>query len=137
DHVINHAGHLSYLSLGCLLEALTLAAGAAGLAASADLEAPGPSARTWARVHFAPGGAADDLAGELPHRATDRRLFHGGSPDDPVFDAIRADGSRSPRARVHLSPPAPELCRYIADADAYSWRHAACYRDFIRWVRFS
>jgi hypothetical protein len=131
EHVINHHHHLSYLSLGCLLEALALAAGAEGLTAEArlDLDGPGP---VWARVHFepAPGAQADALAAELPRRRTDRRLYRGGSLEHEVFAAVRAEGA-------YARAPDAELSRYLADADSYSWRHPACYRDFIRWVRFS
>jgi hypothetical protein len=134
EHVINHGDHLSYLALGGLLEALGLAAGAEGLVAHVRRLFDGS---WWARIRFAPGGVADDLALELGRRCTDRRLYRGGSPAHEVFAAIRAEAERSPRAGAHVRAPGDELAEYIAAADGYSWRHAACYRDFIRWVRFS
>lgn len=132
-HVINHGNHLSHLSLGCVLEAVDLAARREGLTSILD----GGGADAWVRVRFTAGGEADELVHELPRRATDRRLFRGGSPEAPVFADVLRDAARAGHARAYVNGPSEELSRYVADADAYSWRHAECYRDFIRWVRFS
>lgn len=90
-----------YMSLGCALENLTLAARAAGYAASVDF-LPDPADPTYAaRVHLASDAASvSPLYEAIPHRHTDR------APYDPrrqvqrsVLDAL-ARLADSPNASV-------------------------------------
>ncbi|MEO7327095.1 MAG: hypothetical protein ABI193_00860 [Minicystis sp.] len=135
--VLNREGRLSCLSLGCVLEAVALAAGTEGLAAEARTSLDEPS--TWATVRFAPTSVpADDLAATMASRCTDRRLYRGGSPLDPVFDRLRGEALRFPDCGLYVVGPCPEeLLRYIDETESYVWTHDDTYRDVMRWFRFS
>ena len=137
-HAVDHLGHASLLTLGCVLEAIALAAGQEGLGAEARLSLDEPGGR-WASVRLSPGGgSADPLAGAIARRATDRRLYRGGSLDHEVFAAIRGDAAAAGACGIRfVDRPSRELVDYIARADGYVLRHEEVYRDLLRWVRMS
>jgi hypothetical protein len=138
-HVLNHRDDVSRIALGCVLEALDIAASAEGLRAETRLSLDGPSRGTWATLRFSPSETrARELLPAVLSRCTDRRLFRGGSLADPVFTEIRRDAERFPGAALHLLDRfSPELVRFITGADASIWRDPTAYRDVTRWVRFS
>jgi len=135
-HVINHNRHGSYLTLGCVIESIRVAAGVVGLAAEARVTLDEPS---WARVRLTEGGSDVDRLGDaLASRATDRRLYLGGSLRDAVFDAVRSEAAQIPACGLHLTDAPPrELLDYVTEVDAFAWRQGDVYRDIMRWMRFT
>jgi hypothetical protein len=138
----NAGQHFSCLSLGCLLESVRLAAGAAGLdvrwqLALAD-RAVDPQA-AWATLSFAPGveSADDGLAAGLAERCTDRRLYRGGDLAHPVFAQLGQDAPDDAVCKLYLRDTSnPDLLAYLEQAEAYVWSHATTQQAFMRWIRF-
>jgi hypothetical protein len=141
-HDLNRALHSSFLTLGCLLEAVRLAASLEGLVPAFRVtlpRSPGPSPSPWAAVTFAAGaGGPDPMAAILPLRATDRRRYRGGRVDESVLASIRAESARFPNARIRFTDVySEELLRYLAHADTFIWTHEPAHRDMMAAFRFS
>ena len=101
-HSLNRKNHASLLTLGCLLEGLEIAAQHAGYRCAVEVQPN--SAGPWSRVGFHPSQQAGaGLHNALLERATDRRLYHGGSVSDPVFATLRQGQSRFAPARLYLT----------------------------------
>jgi hypothetical protein len=136
-HALDHLKRMSCLTLGGLVETLTIGAAAEGLAPRFDLT-PGLPGTTWATARFEPALGPHELEGTLELRCTDRRSYQGGSFAAPVFDALRRDAAREPGCGVRfLDRGSPELLDYLRRGDAYVWRHESVYRDIMSWMRFS
>ena len=139
-HDLNRALHSSFLTLGCLLEAVRLAASLEGFVPAFRItlpRTPGPS--PWAVITFAAGaGGPDPMAAILPLRATDRRRYRGGRVDESVLASIRAESARFPNARIRFTDVySEELLRYLAHADTFIWTHEPAHRDMMAAFRFS
>ena len=136
-NVLDHLERMSQITLGGVVEALTIAAAAEGLAPRLELT-PGLPGTTWATARFEPAAGPHELEGTLEPRCTDRRLYQGGSLDAPVFDAIRSDAARDPGCGVRfLDRCPPDLLDYLLRGDGYVWHHDGPYRDIMAWFRFS
>src|SRR5262249_25155501 len=133
--------HSSYLALGCVLEAVGIAASAEGLDVQTRLTLPHPRGSfmpLWARVTFSANGRrADPLAEVLSQRCTDRRLYLGGSRQAPVFDEIVLEARGRPDCGLFVCDQySPELLSYLQKAETYIWRHESAHRDLMKWIRF-
>lgn len=140
QHDINHNNHLSYLNLGCVLEALALASTSAGLAVVEEhLFLGDPTTSIWARVRLEESDApAHELVEAIEYRCADRRLYRGGSLKHPVFAQLERDAARfQGNALYLLDSPSRELLEFCVAADAYVWKHEPAYRDTLRWFCFS
>jgi hypothetical protein len=143
-HVLDHDGDASRLTLGCVLEAIALAAAhGEGLRAEVDAAPESPrDGAAWARVRFtegAPEGGDEPLFRALPGRVTDRRTYRGGSLDHPVVAALRADGARA-AGGVSLGitgDRSGQLVDYLAAVDGYVWQSDDVYRDVMKWMRLT
>jgi nitroreductase len=140
-HNLDANYHSSYLTLGCLLEAIQIEASAEGFNVSVALSLPcrsEPEPPAWARVRFAPrGGRPDELAEALSKRCTDRRLYRGGSLEDPVFAEIVRDSRERTDCGLRIQNRfSQELLGYLKEAETYVWRHEAAHQDLMRWIRF-
>lgn len=147
-HSLDRANNSSYLTLGCLLESIRIAASTEGLETlerlslpAAGAASPDPSGEpsVWAEATFAKNRAGPDpLAEWLPRRCTDRRLYGGGSAADPVFSAISEDAAQFGNCAIHFQGTySRELLDYLQEAETYIWRHEAAHRDLMKWMRFS
>ncbi|MCA1644003.1 MAG: hypothetical protein LC797_00570 [Chloroflexi bacterium] len=140
----NVGGHFSYLSLGCLLESIQLAAAADGLAATWRMLFPATGAtaeQPWAIVSFspasAPSEAARSVAAGLERRWTDRRAYRGGDLADPVFVDVARDADSSGDCSLYLRDPHdPKLLSYLERAEGYVWSHSSTHQALMRWIRF-
>ena len=136
-HVLDHLKRMSCLTLGGLVEAITIAAAREGAVARFELT-PGLPGAIWATVRFGEGGVKHELDSALEQRCTDRRAFEGGSFSAPVFDSIRREATDTPGCNVRfVERCSPELLSYLYRGDGYVWRHESVYRDLMLWVRFS
>jgi nitroreductase len=138
-NVLDHCDHLSYLTLGCVLESITIAARAEGLKVEERPCPEGGAAAPWATLVFKRGRSADDaLLHALHARYTERRLYRPGPVRREVLETLRRKATRHPSSGIHFITDFPiELVDYMVRADAYPWRHPDVYRDIMRWVRFS
>lgn len=144
EHVLDHDGAASRLTLGCVIEALTLgAAHGERLRAEVVVSAEGEGHdAVWATARFTEGDADPaeaPLFRALPDRVTDRRMFRGGSATHPVLDAILADAGRGDgRVAAHVTRPrGDDLLDYLAAVDGYVWQSERVYRDVMKWMRWS
>jgi hypothetical protein len=138
----NAGDHFSCLSLGCLLESVRLAAGAAGLEVGWRLaldERAVDSQSAWATLSFAPrvDSADDGLAAGLAERCTDRRLYRGGDLAHPVFAQLGQGSPDDAVCKLYLRDNSdPDLLSYLEQVEGYVWSHATTQQAFMRWIRF-
>lgn len=138
-HDLNRAHHSSFLTLGCLLETIRLAASLEGLVPAACVTLPpSPGSSPWATVTFAAGAGPDPMAAVLPLRATDRRRYRGGRIEESMLAPIRAESTRFPNARIRFTDVyTEELLDYLVKADEFIWTHQPAHRDMMAAFRFS
>jgi hypothetical protein len=144
-HSHDPRGHASCIALGCVLESIEIAAAAEDLRAEAQVSPDPGNGGPWATVRLLDGGARHGVDGRarglrdaLEARCTDRRLYHGGSPSHPVFDAIQTEARSFPGVGLHVGAGLPrEALDYLGRADSYVWCHEDSFRDVLRWVRLS
>ena len=88
-HPLNPAGTASMLSLGCLLNAIDLAASDFHFRTSFTIEKPNQQDESlWARVQFVASDRPQNALSEvLVHRAADRQLYKGGDLNRIVVSA--------------------------------------------------
>lgn len=142
--LLDHDGELSRLALGCMLEALSLAAAGEGLGLTIEESAQDTrDGALWATVRLSPAARPPEpdeleLLRALSERTTDRRLYRGGAEDHPVFASLHAEAARVPGCVLRVCHrPGTELLDYVCDVDGYVWRHEDIYLDVMRWIRFS
>jgi nitroreductase len=139
-HRLDVGDHASLIALGCVWEAMDLAASALdlGLVATLGGAQASPSA-PWLTLTPTPAKRTPDpLRLALSIRVTDRREFRGGTLD-AARDALDAGGvsrGHDPTLRLQ-SPSTPALCDYILASDGLLWRDPATVRDALRWVRYT
>lgn len=138
-HALDHRFCFSYLTLGGVLEALRIGAAREGLSADIALRIPAETGEVWATLRFEEGDVErSPLDDALALRATDRRIYRGGSLSDPVFAAAAQEAARFPGCGVRfLARCPPDLGEYLEQGDSFVWRHEHVYRDLLRWVRFT
>jgi len=112
------------LALGCLLEVVSLAAGAEGLASRISVA----SGSVAATVQFSEGGVADPLHVHIEGRATDRRRFSGGRLED-----LRAVVDDEPVAVTSLDR---RLRALVASSEGFTLRHPPTCRSVSQTLRF-
>lgn len=136
----NGGYYVSMVGLGCLLECAAIAASGEGLAGEIaltyDLERP---AGPWAVVSFAPAaGAPDDLLPGLTVRASDRRLYRGGSLSDEVFEQVRADAAAFEGCNLYfLENPGDDFMAFMQDCEAFLWEDPHILPEILSWLRWN
>lgn len=140
DRVRGNSGHYaSLVGLGCLIEYIRIAAGGEGPDARYEVpENPAGKSGPWARVTFRAGGSNDQLRAGLRQRASDRRLYKGGSLQDPVLQDVEADlqGIESCEL-LFLEEPGPDLLQYLKGAMAIMWQDKQMLPEVLKWIRWS
>lgn len=140
DRRRGNAGHYaSYVGLGCLVEYIRIAASEAAWQAEIELPPdPVEESEQWATVRFASGATPDELLPGLRLRASDRRRYEGGQPNDPVFAEIAADVQRMSECRLaFVDGGEPALLKYLVDAEALIWKDPYLLPEMLSWVRWS
>lgn len=135
----NAGNYASLVGLGCLLEYLRIAASAEGLRASFRLmKVPEGDRERWAEVRFESGATPDPLLPGLKRRASDRRIYQGGSLRDPVFQQVDQDLARFNEVNLaFLAQPPPGLTRYLKRANAVLWQDKLILPEVLRWIRWN
>lgn len=139
DHVMNPEGLASYLTIGCLLEAIEIAARSVGWEAEAEVLTPPRKRRDrWARISFrAMPERSSHGPARLLGRWTDRRPYQGGSLADPVFRRVQDVTRDLDRARVCFREPSERLIRYLSAVEKASWDYKPIHRGYLQWFRLS
>lgn len=138
-HQMDRAHHASYLSLGCLLESIHIAARDQQLAVAVEYshevsEFPVVSARFSSLL----SAAGEPLTQALFHRHTDRLPYRGGSIDAEAFQLAAQDARNFPSNRLHFIPkPTGPLRRLIEEAETFIWQHKKAQQDLMRWFRLN
>lgn len=137
-HDLNRANHASLLSLGCVLESISIAASHekwhAAFRLNEDLiKNPGAS------VSFNPAEIApDDLLPALSLRATDRRKYKKGFIQTRFTEKILNEAAGFESCRLYFQNSySKEFLEYVISAEGFVWEHQEAHRDFFQWIRFS
>ncbi|MBY0278547.1 hypothetical protein K2Z84_24715 [Candidatus Binatia bacterium] len=133
-HVLNFENRASYLTLGCYLESIVIAAASEGLDARIELELADTAARV-AFVARAQGPCGD--ASLLLDRCTDRRRYRGGPIDAPLLREIEDDLRAFPNVTIRLVAPNDELVDYVAHMERLQWCTEPIHRGHTRYFRLS
>ncbi len=136
----NAGNYVSMVGLGCLAECLAIAASGEGLTADIRLtyEADGADAH-WLLVSFQSGaGEPDELIRGLKLRCSDRRVYQGGEPSDPVFQQAQAEAERFERCSFYLrDPDHSALLDYLKRCEGFLWEDEQVLPEMLSWVRWS
>ena len=139
-HVLDVGMSAAKISLGCVIESVSIAASAYQLSIHCSiLELQQGKTGAAAQVGFVNDSRTPDpLLDALPKRSTDRRLFQRGLM--PGKDLTRVWEGFEQRDSVHVhfvdSIP-PDLFGYIAAAENLVSRHPTIFPNTVQWIRFS
>lgn len=138
---LNHEERVTAMTLGGLLECLSLAATVEGFEAVVSLNSlPSPDGML-ARARFRPrAGEPEPLSHAIAGRCTDRRDFRGGSLSDTVFADIRRECDQFPECALHLLASdryPPDLLDYIGATERFFWKYEPVQQQVMKVVRWS
>jgi hypothetical protein len=137
-NIINHAGYVSYFSLGFLFEMMQIGAGNEGLQAKFNWHPQKKASDNhWANVEFDEvSQATDDLFATFSKRFTDRRPFKGGSLNDEVFALVERDAERFKACNIYFkADPTDDFLAYACKAETFFWTNRPFHKDYTRWLR--
>lgn len=138
--VVDPDDHALYISLGCALENLVIAAGHFGYWSEADC--PAPDGRTEIRVRLRPSSRATGAGGlfaALGKRQTNRRRYDG----KPLpAGHLRSLVETARGAGVYALPftgaeAVSRLIPYVEEGNRAQFTDPAFVSELLRWVRFS
>lgn len=135
SHPLNPRNLASLIMLGCLIEAIAIAASEHGLKTNFEI-APlsDDNHACWAKSRLAPSDQSrDPLANSLTSRTTDRRLFNGGADVLAKFAESRNANTES---HVLVKIPA-NLEAYIIESEQFLVDHPRVLPAIMHWVRFT
>lgn len=139
-HPLNPNGIASCLSLGCLVEALSISASCYGNHIEVQyhdfLKTDGSC---WASVEFLSTQQPEDpLLKFIGQRATDRRLFSKGDlPSAAIENAVTSGKDLAPAGLHCLEKMTPELTDYIIQSEKLIMDHPQILPKILEWTRFS
>lgn len=135
QHPLDPQGAASNIAMGCLIEAIDIAASEVGYATQVELsELKFGGISRWAQIRFAPAlPKKSTLSDALLKRCTDRRPYQGGMLTEQMFQK-----NKEANARLHfLAQPSQELIDYIVNAEQLLADHPEILPATMHWVRFS
>lgn len=139
QHALNNNHHSTYLTLGCLLEAIEIAASGRNLIVGETLQLEHPEKQPVAilRFHRQPT-APDESLPTLPLRWVDRRSFSGQKLEPQLKLKINSLAAGYPSCGLHFTEDvSDELIQYLVKSDEFMWRNKKVLVDFFKWVRLS
>jgi hypothetical protein len=134
--VVDADDHALYISLGCALENLVIAALEEGLSASVDYHAD------RLEVTFTTGAPeqASALFSSIPRRQSNRSMYDGRPvPDEDLAKLLAANVFDGVEVRAYrINDPAIEpVIDLVKDANRLQFRDPAFVEELIAWIRFS
>ncbi|QTF93003.1 hypothetical protein, partial [Halomonas sp. BM-2019] len=141
--IVDPDDHALYISLGCALENLVIAATHHGLAATVDYF-PADEEDACLRVRLTPNGEGDDgeeaLFRAIALRQSNRRRYDGKRiPDDAVARLLAAN-RHDAVTLLAFRPDQPEvepLIDFVEAGNLAQFRDAAFVDELVSWIRFS
>lgn len=139
--IVDPDDHALYISLGCALENLVIAAAHHGLTAAVDYF-PVDEGDDCLRVRLTPNGMSGDeaLFRAIAVRQSNRRVYDGKRiPDDAVAKLLAANlhGSVSVLAFPTNQPEVEPIIDFVKEGNVAQFRNAAFVNELISWIRFS
>ena len=137
-HVLDAGSSASTIALGCLLESLCIASSVHGLSAHFTFSGLPAEEGPCAEMHFvAEGKPSDALAGALPMRTTDRRLYRQGPiPTKEIVEIWNAFDRKDMTTVGWASSIAGDLLDFIVSAESLVGTHSSIFTDTLPWIRF-
>jgi sulfur-carrier protein adenylyltransferase/sulfurtransferase len=142
-HVFNQNNHASKIALGAILASAKIASSHFGFRVAEKImleeSSNGEGSKHWAEFEFIKEDVEKDpMFAMLDQRASDRRLFKGGTTDHWVFDSVRELAKGSAKNNIYFcSDFKKSLLNYFAKCDTFVWTTEAARKDLYRWIRFS
>ncbi len=135
--VVDPDDHALFISLGCALENLMIAARHFGYEPSVDLEPESDEIK----VTFTENGGADDnrLFEAIPHRQATRRTYDGNPIPEKDLEALRnASVQDDVLFRIFKDPVeiAP-LVEFVKQGNRLQFSNKAFVNELISWIRFT
>jgi hypothetical protein len=141
--VVDPDDHALFISLGCALENLVVAAAQQGLAASIDYF-PSDEPQECLRVRLSAGADEDEDTGVLfraiPERQSNRGTYDGRAIDDSDVARILA---ASPRDSVEVrafrvgDPDIEPIIGFVREGNIAQFNDPAFVAELVSWIRFS
>lgn len=132
---------LSVLGIGMIAETIKLVCQAAGLEAQLTfLLEERTDTHPWLQVELAPAVSItpDPLAQAIFIRHSDRRLYAGGSLNDPLFQEVHREANAIQGTGLYFTNQYPDdYLQLIKNADQVTMEWDEFRHDMMRWVRFS
>jgi len=135
EHSLNQNLHASLISLGCVLESLSIAASHDNLKARCRTQ----EESLTATVEFEPtSGPEDDLYPGIETRASDRRPFKGGTLSPLLLNKLSDDSKKREGTHFYfLNKTSETLRRFISQTECMIWEYRKAHDDILGWIRFT
>jgi hypothetical protein len=139
--VVDPDDHALYISLGCALENLVIAAAHHGRNASID-SFPPDEPEPCLRVTLTPNGGDGDeaLFRAIPARQSNRRRYDGRAVPREQVDALLRANTFDNVTVMPFLPDAPEtepIIGFIKEGNRAQFNDPAFVRELVGWIRFS
>lgn len=137
-HVLNDHNYASLLSLGGVIESISISASHFGIESFFDYCMDKEGSNLWLRVGFKEAPNKEpDLYMDLENRHADRRKFINDKLPESLLKTFKKLGEEL-KVKVHIfKNDNPKLRNYLENSEKYIWNNRQVYLDTLKWVRFS
>lgn len=138
--VVDPDDHALYISLGCAIENLVIAAGRLGYwAETCYEERNGEAGSLHIRLRRSCASGSSDLFDAIPKRQTNRRVYDGRpAPAEHLKLLLESSAGEGVNALVFSGPKAIErLTAFVEQASRVQFEDQAFLTELIRWIRFN
>ncbi len=140
EHPLNPDGMASQISLGCLIEAISISASQFSLKIKIRYhEFSNETDSCWAQLEFEKADLSlDPLFKMIPLRSTDRRLFTGGAL--PLLELKKSVSEQAELSDIYfhsVAPPSEALLNYIVQSERVMMEFESIVLKVLEWTRFT
>lgn len=134
-HTLNFNDWATYISLGALIEQMSIVASQFGFSVEYDLKTALASGNWNFTFSYCVDLESDPLISMLSKRESDRRSFHGGDLK-PSFQQSLTEKFNFPNSQIHLQKIAEGMLPYLSQAETLvlNWKRA--FMDILKWISF-
>ncbi len=137
--VVDLDDHALYISLGCALENLVIAAQKDGYFSKVNYF---PNSEEYLEVEFSEGPSAEvtDLYRAIPERQSNRRIYDGSPiPDDHLQQLANANTYPDVDLKINLTDDKQigPVIKLVKEANQIQFNDSAFVEELISWIRFS
>jgi hypothetical protein len=138
-HALNNCNHATWLSLGCLVESIGIAASGFRLRAHTRLNFENWQSQPMGVIYFTREQmCTDPLISEIFRRKTDRNLYHTTPLPETVIQQLKHEAVHYPGLHFSYKQGTPNaLAGFVGFCDEYMWSNRRIASDFLHWVRLS